>query len=334
RAVADGRGEGGRGGAGVAGGPPRAPRGDRPRARPLLGAPVGQPLLRVAARHRRPRPRLRRRGGCGPAPRPGARRVRVAAGRGRRRAPRLARAAAARPPRRRPPPPGRRPARAGDPSCCLSPCPTCAGRRADRMTVAITVTLPDDLHELLIAELADLGFDAFEREDGAVVAYGPAAVWTGVAREAVEDWLRARGLPEHVEERTMLAVNWNARWEATIRPIPVGPFVIAPTWAEVPEEHAGKTLLRIDPKMSFGTGYHESTRLALRFLPGLVGRTPGGERVLDAGTGTGILAIAALRLGAREAVGFDIDPWSAENAAENAALNGVADRFEVREGGI
>src|SRR5690606_14999124 len=202
------------------------------------------------------------------------------------------------------------------------------------MTVAITVTLPDDLHELLIAELADLGFDAFEREDGAGVAYGPAAVWTGCAREAVEDWLRARGLPEHVEERAMLAVNWNARWEATIRPIPVGPFVIAPTWAEVPEEHAGKTLLRIDPKMSFGTGYHESTRLALRFLPGLVGRTPGGERVLDAGTGTGILAIAALRLGAREAVGFDIDPWSAENAAENAALNGVADRFEVREGGI
>jgi ribosomal protein L11 methyltransferase len=202
------------------------------------------------------------------------------------------------------------------------------------VTVALTVALPDELHELLIAELADLGFEAFERDEGAVVAYGPQAAWTGVAREALADWLRARGLPERIEERTTLAVNWNARWEATIRPIAVGPFVIAPTWAEVPEAHAGKTLLRIDPKMSFGTGYHESTRLALRFLPGLVGRTPGGERVLDAGTGTGVLAIAALRLGAREAVGFDVDPWSTSNAAENAALNGVADRFEVREGGI
>jgi ribosomal protein L11 methyltransferase len=199
------------------------------------------------------------------------------------------------------------------------------------MTVALTVALPDNFHELLIAELADLGFDAFEREDGAVVAYGPLAAWTGVAREAVEEWLRARGLPEQIEERTMLAVNWNARWEATIRPIPVGRFLIAPTWAEVPEAHADKLLLRIDPKMSFGTGYHESTRLALRFLPALV---RGGERVLDAGTGTGILAIAALRLGAAHAVGFDVDPWSAENAAENAALNGIADRFEVREGGI
>jgi ribosomal protein L11 methyltransferase len=199
------------------------------------------------------------------------------------------------------------------------------------MTVALTVALPDAYHELLIAELADLGFDAFEQEDGAVVAHGPAAVWTGVAREAVEEWLHVRGLPVAITERTMLAVNWNARWEATVRPIPVGPFVVAPTWAEVPPEHAGKTLLLIDPKMSFGTGYHESTRLALRFLPGLV---RGGERVLDAGTGTGILAIAALRLGAREALGFDIDPWSTENAAENAALNGVSDRFEVREGSV
>ena len=202
------------------------------------------------------------------------------------------------------------------------------------MTVTLAVALPDDYHELLIAELADLGFDAFEREDGAVLAYGPPAAWTGVAREAVMDWLRARGLPEQVEERTVPAENWNARWEATIQPLPVGRFVIAPTWAEVPPEHAGKTLLRIDPKMSFGTGYHESTRLALRFLPGLVGRMPGGERVLDAGTGTGVLAIAALRLGAREAVGFDVDPWSVENAVENASLNDVEDRLDVREGGL
>ncbi|MDX1420175.1 MAG: 50S ribosomal protein L11 methyltransferase [Rubricoccaceae bacterium] len=199
------------------------------------------------------------------------------------------------------------------------------------MTVALTVTLPDHHHELLIAELADLGFDAFEREDASVTAYGPAAIWTGVAREAVEDWLRRRGLPERLEERTMLAVNWNAQWERTLRPIPAGRFVIVPTWAEVPPEHADKTLLRIDPQMSFGTGYHESTRLALGFLPGLV---RGGERVLDAGTGTGILAIATLRLGAASALGFDIDPWSAENATENAERNGVADRFEVREGGL
>jgi len=87
--------------------------------------------------------------------------------------------------------------------------------------------------------------------------------------------------------------------------------------------------------MSFGTGYHESTRLVLRFLPGLVGGdASSGERVLDAGTGTGVLAIAALKLGAASAIGFDIDPWAQTNATENALLNGVADRFEVREGSL
>lgn len=199
------------------------------------------------------------------------------------------------------------------------------------MTLALTVRLPDAHHELLIAELSDLGFDAFEREDNAVVAYGPGTSWNGVAREALVRWLQVRGLPDAIEERTIAAQNWNAQWEATIEPVPVGSFIIAPTWATIPDGYADRTPLRIDPKMSFGTGYHESTRLALRFTPGLV---RDGLHVLDAGTGTGILAIAALRLGAAHAIAFDIDPWSVENGIENAALNGVSDRVEFREGGL
>ncbi len=80
-----------------------------------------------------------------------------------------------------------------------------------------------------------------------------------------------------------------------------------------------------------GNGRH--ARLAADVAVEALGLT-GGERVLDVGTGTGILAVAALRLGAREALGFDVDPWSVENATESAALNGVSDRFTVREGGI
>jgi ribosomal protein L11 methyltransferase len=90
-------------------------------------------------------------------------------------------------------------------------------------------------------------------------------------------------------------------------------------------------VLEIDPKMSFGTGYHESTRLMLRFLPDLI---RGNERVLDAGTGTGILAIAAVYLGAGSVIAFDISTWADENARENSALNAVADRIEVRQGAI
>lgn len=198
------------------------------------------------------------------------------------------------------------------------------------VTIALTVRLPDEFHEMLIAELADLGFDAFERMDGALIAHGMPSIWTDTAREALARWLRARSLPEEFEEEAIVQENWNERWEESITPIVVGRFLIAPTWAEVPARNA-KTLLRIDPKMSFGTGYHASTRLVLRWLPGLV---RDGMRVLDAGTGTGILAIAALKLGAAEAIGFDIDPWAVTNATENASLNGVTEQMEIREGGL
>ncbi|MFN3597875.1 MAG: 50S ribosomal protein L11 methyltransferase [Rubricoccaceae bacterium] len=198
-------------------------------------------------------------------------------------------------------------------------------------TVALTLRPTDDLREWAIAELADLGFDAFEEgADGALVAYAPAARWDDTAREHLAAWLDAHGLSP-AEEHLHPPENWNARWEATIQPRVAGSFLIAPTWADVPEEHAHLTLLRIDPKMAFGTGYHPSTRLVLRLLPPLV---PPGGRVLDVGTGTGILAIAALRAGAAEALGVDIDPWAVVNGEENAHLNGVADRFVVREGSL
>ena len=198
------------------------------------------------------------------------------------------------------------------------------------VTLALTVHLPDDYHELLMAELADLGFEAFEEAgEGRLIAYGPLRIWGDVPREHLEGWLARRGLSVEVEEATVEEQNWNAKWEATIRPLVVGEFVVRPTWSEREPEHEGKIELLIDPKMSFGTGHHESTRLVLRLMPPHI--TP-GARVLDAGCGTGVLAVAALKLGAAYAIGFDIDPWAERNAIENAELNGVADRFEVREG--
>ena len=197
-------------------------------------------------------------------------------------------------------------------------------------TLELTAAVPDEHREWLIAELADLDFHSFdEGDDGRLRAYGPAERWNDTRREHVERWLHARGIAAPLEERVYEPENWNARYEATIEPIEVGRFVVKPSWHDVPDD--GRIVLEVDPKMSFGTGYHESTRLVLRLLPDLVA---GGERVLDAGTGTGILGLAALKLGAREALGFDIDPWASVNAAENAERNGLADRFEVREGGL
>lgn len=195
----------------------------------------------------------------------------------------------------------------------------------------VTIPLHEDLHELLIAELVELDFDTFLQEEAYLKAYIPARHWTQVKREQVAAWLRRHGATDAIVEQEVKEENWNARWEASVEPIAIGHFVVAPTWAEVPSEHAEKYLLRIDPKMSFGTGYHASTRLVLRFLPSLV--MP-GDRVLDAGSGTGVLAIAALKLGAAHAIAFDIDPWAQENAVENFQLNGLTDAIDFRCGGI
>ncbi|PAP76888.1 50S ribosomal protein L11 methyltransferase [Rubrivirga marina] len=200
-------------------------------------------------------------------------------------------------------------------------------------TLRLTLAVPDDgTREPLLADLADLGFDAFEEEPDALVAYAPAPRWDGPAREAVGALLRQRGLTAAAfREEVVPDQDWNARWEASLQPIEAGPFVVAPSWTEVPPDAGGATVLRIDPKMAFGTGYHETTRICLRLLADAV---PEAGRVLDVGTGTGVLAIAALRLGAASAVGVDVDPWSVTNGRDNAALNGVADAFDVREGSV
>ena len=197
--------------------------------------------------------------------------------------------------------------------------------------VEVTIPLPDALHDWLIAELTDLDFEGFVEEDEVLRAYVPASAWTDVKRNFVEGWLVAQGMEPDFEERIVADQNWNATFEATIQPISAGPFVVRPTWADPEPAHAGRIEILIDPKMSFGTGHHESTRLVLEMLPHFV--TP-YARVLDAGTGTGVLAIAALKLGAAHALTFDIDPWAEENAAENFALNGVQGLAEVRIGSV
>ena len=122
-------------------------------------------------------------------------------------------------------------------------------------------------------------------------------------------------------------MDWADGWKQNFPILPIGSrLLIVPTWEEVPEATTAE-VIRLDPGMAFGTGTHETTALCLQALvdcPLLPGRT-----VLDVGTGSGILGIAAARLGAQRVVGTDIDPVACDVARENVALNAVADRFQV-----
>ncbi len=178
-------------------------------------------------------------------------------------------------------------------------------------------------HQFIVAMLDDPDIEGFLELDDAVVAYVREAVSSRV-RATIESELQSF-LTGPIEESVIEPRNWNEEWEKTISPIRAGIFRIRPSWSQA-EKLDGVIDVIIDPKMSFGTGYHESTRLMIRYLDELIQE---GDRVLDAGTGTGVLSFAALKSGASVAEAFDTDPICYDNATENALLNGLQDRFRV-----
>ena len=123
--------------------------------------------------------------------------------------------------------------------------------------------------------------------------------------------------------------DWQNAWKQYYHAMDIGRrLAIVPGWEEYDTD---RTVITMDPGMAFGTGTHETTSLCLETLDELV---QGGERVLDIGTGSGILAIAALKLGAKEAEGVDIDPMCVRTAGENAQRNGVAETLTVLVGDL
>lgn len=196
--------------------------------------------------------------------------------------------------------------------------------------IRLSIVLADEFHEFLIAELFDLDFEGFEEEDDLLIASVPANRFDDSKREEIERLLHQFGTDSFIQsEEVINPQNWNETWEQSIKPQSIGSFYVRPTWAEETDDSDLVELL-IDPKMAFGTGYHATTRLILEWLPDVISK---GDVVLDAGTGTGILAIGALKLGAESAFGFDIDEWSKDNAEENMLLNGVSN-LEVELGSL
>lgn len=125
--------------------------------------------------------------------------------------------------------------------------------------------------------------------------------------------------------------NWNEEWEKTIQPIKVSDkIIIKPSFREY-EKQKNEIVITIDPKMSFGTGYHQTTRIILRLIEKYVFD---GAKVLDVGTGTGILAIAAIKFGADHAIACDNDEFVQENVYENFEKNEVNEKCKFILGSI
>ena len=164
-----------------------------------------------------------------------------------------------------------------------------------------------------IRGLCRVKFYTSEDEDGAMLR--------AAARAAVPG--------EGFEEKPVRDEDWENNWKAYYKPIPVGErLLIVPQWEEVPEG-TGRVVLRLDPGLIFGTGSHATTQMCLEAVQDLPLE---GVSVLDLGCGSGILAIAALLLGAKDAVGVDVDPKAPDVVLENAALSGVEDRLTALAG--
>lgn len=126
--------------------------------------------------------------------------------------------------------------------------------------------------------------------------------------------------------------DWINNWKQYFKPFTVDDILIKPTWEEIPQEHKDKLLIQIDPGTAFGTGQHETTQLCIRQLRKYV---TSESQILDVGTGSGILGITALKLGAKEVFGTDLDENAIVAVGENLEANDIgSDRFQVLQGNI
>ena len=192
-------------------------------------------------------------------------------------------------------------------------------------TIEAPAELMQDARDILSALAGEAGFETFEDTDEGVKGY----VQQGLFDEALLKALIGDfPLPSCTVAYTVSEAedkDWNEQWEQQgFEPIVVNDTLVIHDGRHLPSDIRPQTSIEIDAHLAFGTGTHETTRMMVGQLMGL---DLTDKRVLDCGTGTGILGIAALKLGAREAVGYDIDEWSTDNARHNAVINMVDGQF-------
>jgi len=192
--------------------------------------------------------------------------------------------------------------------------------------INIKIDFQPEYNEIILANISDFPFlGVIDNDDNFLVSFNVNDWDEEVAKKLQETLTNINPeysfqIIEEIDEK-----NWNEEWEKEVPSIHIGNRIgIAPSWKM--EELSEDIQIEINPKMSFGTGNHSTTRLCCKLLDKVDVKN---QFWIDAGTGTGILAILAAKLGAKNVFAYDNNEWSYNNAVENIAVNNVADKVEI-----
>ncbi len=204
-----------------------------------------------------------------------------------------------------------------------------SGRVEDLETISAVMSMVDN--SLFIEDFSDVTTDGMygellddsllhaDKTKAAVSVYIPETKSVAEAKAFIEGQLTASGIAYTLETLGCREEDWAESWKKYYHPIKVGKIVVVPAWEDyTPAE--GEITVTMDPGMAFGTGTHETTRLVISMLQKYVKK---GDRMLDVGTGSGILSICGSRLGAASCAAYDIDPTAVRVARENIEASGV-----------
>jgi ribosomal protein L11 methyltransferase len=187
------------------------------------------------------------------------------------------------------------------------------------MHIYLEISIPasgKDQQEQILAFIADLPFEAFEETEGALLAYVRKDMWSTEWEKSLVDILQSLNADYSIRE--VQQENWNTSWESNFEPVHIEPNLCR-IYAPFHEKSSSyKYQIMIQPKMAFGTGHHATTKSMIRAM---LEYNMTDKSVIDLGTGTGILAILALKRGASSVIATDIDPIAIENAIENEKCN-------------
>ena len=231
-----------------------------------------------------------------------------------------------------------------------------------RHWVEVTIAVSPETEEAIVNAFWELGSSGVQQSGGGSTGASDRVTGFWPDRPGVDEklhrvarlWEELHNLgmaegPCRISTRRVSEDDWSGKWKAQLGPVRVSEgLMVAPPWSEVSRSEVSRSevsrseapgsgpslpgrplVVRINPGTGFGTGGHETTQLCLRQLEK---RIRPGDRVLDVGSGSGVLSIAAVLLGASRATGIDIDPETLGNARENARLNGVAGRVDLHAG--